>query len=284
MSKNTASQTDHYAVIGNPIAHSKSPFIHAQFAQQTGEAIQYEAILAPLNQFEMTVKKFQLAGGKGVNVTLPFKYEAYCLAQQHSNAAKSAKAANTLVFHEDGTIFADNTDGAGLIKDLTQNLNIKLAGKRILILGAGGASSGIIAPLLEQQPQYVLIANRTLSKARALVEQFHTLGTLKAYELNNIPDGPYDLIINATSLGLTAEKFSLPGTHHLITTETVCYDLAYGTKPTAFLVWANEQGSNQCYDGLGMLVEQAAAAFYLWRGIYPDTGPVRTALFRYLHA
>lgn len=282
MSTQSKKLPDQYAVIGNPIAHSQSPFIHRQFALQTGESLTYEAILSPVNEFEMTVKKFQLAGGKGVNITLPFKSEAFKLADHHSQAADIARTANTLVFNKDNTIFADNTDGVGLLNDLTKNLHMTLTNKKILILGAGGATCGILPPLLQSKPSHILIANRTLEKATHLINQFIGWGPLNACRLDHIPRDPYDLIINATSISIQSEKFNFNLFENLISPKTICYDLAYGKLPTHFLDWAKTSGAAHCFDGLGMLVEQAAAAFNLWRGIYPDTKPVIAALIQHL--
>jgi len=268
---------DHYAVIGNPIKHSLSPTIHREFAKQTQQDIDYIAIESPLDDFNKTLFNFRQQGGKGVNVTLPFKHQAFLLAAPHSDLAKQAFAANTLVFQEDNIIYADNTDGTGLIQDLTHNHNYSLQQKKILLLGAGGSAQGIVCPLLESAPTQLVIANRTPEKALQLAKQFEVYGNVLGRGMNdlNLAAGPYDLIINATSTGLSEQTLNLPS--QLICKTTWCYDLMYG-KITPFLTWAQQHHADNCLDGLGMLVEQAAAAFYLWRGVYPDTQRVISML------
>ncbi len=267
---------DKYAVIGHPIAHTKSPLIHQQFAKQTHQDIEYVAIEAPLDGFKATVLHFQQQGACGANITLPFKHQAFLLADQKSESAEQAQVANTLLFQTDGRIDADNTDGSGLIQDLTHNHHLSLRQKRILLLGAGGSASGIIHSLLEQAPSKLLIANRTVSKALTLAETLNMPSVVSAVGLEELTEGPYDLIINSTSAGLTGKSLNLPA--DLIGEHTVCYDLMYGDQTTPFLTWAKGSGAVHCIDGLGMLVEQAAAAFYLWRGVYPDTSSVITLL------
>jgi shikimate dehydrogenase len=262
--------TDRYAVFGHPIAHSKSPQIHAAFARQTGQDLTYEAILAPLDGFADSVAQFISAGGRGANVTVPFKEEAFRLANRLSPRAQRAGAVNTLSFDADG-ILGDNTDGAGLVADLTRNLHCMLAGKRILLLGAGGAARGVIEPLLEQKPSALVMANRTVSRAQELAELFGHGVSACSFDA---VDTPFDLVINATAASLAGER--PPLSPCVFTPDTLAYDLMYG-RDTPFLAFARTHGAATA-DGLGMLVEQAAEAFYLWRGVRPDTAPVIAAL------
>ncbi|HMM47155.1 MAG TPA: shikimate dehydrogenase [Thiobacillaceae bacterium] len=262
--------TDRYAVFGHPIAHSKSPSIHAAFARQTRQDLSYEAILAPLDGFAASVAAFVAAGGRGANVTVPFKEEAYRLADDLSARAERAGAVNTLSF-EAGRILADNTDGAGLVADLTRNLHRVLAGSRILVLGAGGAARGVIGPLLDEQPAVLVIANRTVSRAQELAAVFGD--GIRACGFDAL-DGTYDLAINATAASLAGELPPLPP--GLFTPGTLAYDMMYG-RDTPFLAFARTQGAATA-DGLGMLVEQAAEAFHSWRGIRPETAPVIASL------
>jgi shikimate dehydrogenase len=262
--------TDRYAVFGHPIAHSKSPQIHAAFARQTGQDMTYEAILAPLDGFADSIAQFVTAGGRGANVTVPFKEEAYTLAQRLSPRAQRAGAVNTLVFNAEG-ILGDNTDGAGLVADLTRNLNRTLAGKRILLLGAGGAARGVIEPLLEQQPAALVIANRTVSRAQELADLFGHGVAACSFEAANTP---FDLIINATAASLAGELPPLSA--NAFNATTLAYDMMYG-RDTPFLSFARTQGAATA-DGLGMLVEQAAEAFFVWRGVRPDTAAVIASL------
>jgi shikimate dehydrogenase len=262
--------TDRYAVFGHPIAHSKSPQIHAAFARQTGQDMTYEAILAPKDGFASSVAAFVAAGGRGANVTVPFKEEAYRLADRLSSRAQRAGAVNTLSFETEG-IVGDNTDGAGLVADLTRNQHCALAGRRILLLGAGGAARGVIEPLLDQQPAALVIANRTVSRAQDLAELFDR--GVRACGFDGL-DSPFDLVINATAASLAGEL--PPLSPRLFTPDTLAYDMMYG-RDTPFLAFARAHGAATA-DGLGMLVEQAAEAFYLWRGARPHTAPVIAAL------
>ena len=261
---------DHYAVFGHPIAHSKSPQIHAAFARQTGQDMTYEAILAPLDGFAESVAAFIAAGGRGANVTVPFKEAAFRLADRLSPRAQRAGAVNTLSFDADG-ILGDNTDGAGLVADLTRNLHRTIAGKRVLLLGAGGAARGVVEPLLDQQPAALVIANRTVSRAQELAELFGH-GVI-ASGFSGI-GSPFDLVINATSASLAGEL--PPLSPAIFTADTLAYDMMYG-RDTPFLGFARSHGAATA-DGLGMLVEQAAEAFSLWRGVRPDTAPVIASL------
>ena len=262
--------TDRYAVFGHPIAHSKSPQIHVAFARQTGQDMTYEAILAPLDGFTDSVAQFVAAGGRGANVTVPFKEEAYKLANRLSPRAQRAGAVNTLSFDTNG-ILGDNTDGAGLVADLTRNLNRTLAGKRILLLGAGGAARGVIEPLLEQQPATLVIANRTVSRAQELAELFECGVTACSFDA---ADTPFDIVINATAASLAGEL--PPLSPSIFTPDTLAYDMMYG-RDTPFLSFARAHGAATA-DGLGMLVEQAAEAFFVWRGVRPDTAAVIASL------
>jgi shikimate dehydrogenase len=262
--------TDRYAVFGHPIAHSKSPQIHAAFARQTGQDMTYEAILAPLDGFAESVAAFIATGGRGANVTVPFKEAAFKLADRLSPRAQRAGAVNTLTFDGDG-ILGDNTDGAGLVADLTRNLGCALAGKRILLLGAGGAARGVIEPLLDLQPAALVIANRTVSRAQELAEIFGRGVTASGFD---DLDTPFDVVINATAASLAGELPPLSPT--LFTQDTLAYDMMYG-RDTPFLAFARTQDARTA-DGLGMLVEQAAEAFHLWRGVRPDTAPVIAGL------
>lgn len=269
--------TDRYAVVGHPIAHSQSPRIHRLFAAQTGQDLSYEAILAPLDGFAVTLRRFVAEGGKGLNVTLPFKAEAFILADICSPRATQASAANTLTVGADGRLWGDNTDGVGLVRDLKEALGLTLFERRLLILGAGGAACGILGPLLEEGPRGLVVANRTAARAEALADRFHCLGPVRGTGLAALAGaGPFDLILNATAASLSDAVPDLPP--GLVAAHTVCYDLAYGHGPTAFMRWAQQQGAARAEDGLGMLVEQAAVAFELWRGVRPDTAPVRAAL------
>ncbi len=263
---------DRYGVMGYPISHSRSPVIHRLFAIQTGEEIQYELLQVAPGKLEMAVRQFQRTGGKGLNITVPHKSEVAKLCDHLSERGSTAGAVNTLSFR-DGEIYGDNTDGFGLLRDLVVNLGLSLEGANILILGAGGATRGIIGPLLEMQPESLRIANRTLGKAQALVEHFGLSGPVSACRFNVVPvTEAYDLIINATSAGLQGDSPPYPGA--AVSAQTVCYDLSYGLKPTPFSVWAREQGAKLSVMGWGMLVEQAAESFRIWRGVRPDTAPV----------
>jgi shikimate dehydrogenase len=275
---------DRYAVVGNPIAHSKSPFIHAQFAQQTGEQVEYGRLLAPLDRFVAEVNAFRAAGGRGLNVTVPFKLEAYALAERLSPRAAAAGAVNTLRFDADG-IFGDNTDGFGLVRDIESNLGLALKGARVLLLGAGGAARGVVLPMLERGPREITIVNRTAAKAQDLVEQFAAAAAEAGCLVNGggphavyrdpVDTKPYDVIVNATAGSLDA---SLPECdERAFGTGTLAYDMMYGAQPTVFMRHAEALGARSA-DGLGMLVEQAAESFFVWRGVRPDSAAVLAAL------
>lgn len=263
---------DQYAVFGHPINHSKSPRIHALFAEQTNQNITYKAQEVPATEFSNAVTVFFQEGGKGLNCTVPLKELAWHYATQLTNRARLGKAVNTLAIQADGIILGDNTDGIGLINDLTINHGIPIFQKQILILGAGGATRGILEPLLCQSPNSITIANRTADKARQIASEFESLGTLHSCGLNQLGEKSFELIINATSASLHNELPPLP--RNLLASDGYCYDLAYSNQPTPFVRWGQQHNAKKSLDGLGMLVEQAAEAFYLWRGIRPETHPV----------
>ncbi len=263
---------DAYAVMGNPIGHSKSPQIHAQFAAQTKQRLEYTAILVDRGGFAQAVGNFGANGGKGLNVTVPFKEEAWALADERSARAERAGAVNTLMLRDGGRVYGDNTDGVGLVRDLTLNHGAVLAGKRILVLGAGGAVRGVLAPLLAEAPCALFIANRTAEKAHALADLFADLGAVSGGGYERLGGQPYDVVINGTAASLAGELPPLPD--GLLAEGAFCYDMMYGAAPTPFMQWATAQGAAQAVDGLGMLVEQAAESFTLWRGVRPETAPV----------
>ncbi len=270
------SDQDTYAVMGNPIAHSKSPLIHARFAEQTGQALSYSAILVEPGDFPAAVERFAAAGGKGLNVTVPFKQEAWALATRRSERAQRAGAVNTLRMEAGGALFGDNTDGVGLVRDLMQNHGVALAGKRVLLLGAGGAVRGVLAPLLAEKPVQLTIANRTVAKAEELAGEFADLGRIDGCGFDALTDGRFDVVINGTAASLQGELPPLPA--GVLAVNAVCYDMMYGAEPTPFMRWALSEGCAQALDGLGMLVEQAAESFFIWRGVRPQTTPVIAAL------
>ena len=258
---------DHYAVFGSPIKHSKSPRIHNLFATQTNQTLDYVAHEVNAEQFITAVTDFFAQGGKGLNCTVPLKELAWLNASHRTERAESAKAVNTLILQADGLILGDNTDGVGLVTDLIVNNSVELKNKRILILGAGGATRGILAPLLNEKPACITVANRTVSKAIQLALEFNH--RFQGCSFDQLDGQNFDVILNATSASLSDELPPLP--QNLLTENGVCYDLAYGNKPTAFVRWGQLQNASKSLDGLGMLVEQAAEAFLLWRGVRPKT-------------
>ena len=263
---------DRYGVMGYPVSHSRSPVIHRLFALQTGENIQYELLQVTPQKLEAAIRQFQRTGGKGLNITVPHKTEVVKLCDHLSERASTAGAVNTLTFR-DGEIHGENTDGIGLLRDLAINQGFSIDGANILILGAGGATRGILGPLLEMQPASLRIANRTLDKAEVLVEHFSSSGPVSACRFDVIPvTEKYDLVINATSAGVKGDKPPYPSA--AVSHETFCYDLSYGLTPTPFSLWARDQGAERSIMGWGMLVEQAAESFHIWRGVRPDTAPV----------
>jgi shikimate dehydrogenase len=267
------SAPDPYIVIGNPVAHSKSPQIHAAFAEQTGQNLRYERLLAPLDGFGGAVRKFIEQGGKGMSVTVPFKLEAHALADTLTERARAAGAVNAVNI-VDGRMLGDNTDGAGLVSDIERNAGVSLSGKKVLLLGAGGAARGAILPLLEAGVSSLTIANRTTAKAHELANAFSAQGNILAQDLDAL-EGGFDIVINATSASIEGE---LPTVRpDIFAPGALAYDMMYGKEPTVFMRFATRHGV-AARDGLGMLVEQAAEAFLLWRGVRPDTGPVYAAL------
>ena len=267
---------DHYAVMGNPVAHSKSPQIHSLFAAQTRQDMEYRAILVEHGGLADAVATFASGGGRGLNITVPFKEDAWTLAAQRSARAERAGAVNTLVLHENGEHFGDNTDGTGLVRDLRANHGATLQHARLLLVGAGGAARGVIAPLLQERPALLVIANRTKGKAVELARVFCDLGHVEGSGLPDLEGQPFDIIINATAASMLGEVPALPGS--IVTSQSWCYDMMYGDQPTAFMDWSLTRGAARALDGLGMLVEQAAESFYLWREVRPDTTPVIAAL------
>lgn len=264
--------TDRYGVMGYPVSHSRSPVIHRLFALQTNQDIQYELLQVSAEKLETAVRQFQRTGGKGLNITVPHKAEVARLCNHLSERASTAGAVNTLSF-VDSEIHGDNTDGIGLLRDLAVNLGVHLEAADILILGAGGATRGIVGPLLEMQPASLLIANRTVGKAELIADQLKRLGPVSTCTFDDVPvDTDYDLIINATSAGFKGETPPYP--ENAVSPGTFCYDLSYGLKPTPFSVWAREHGAARSVMGWGMLVEQAAESFSIWRKVRPDTAPV----------
>ncbi|HFD12101.1 MAG TPA: shikimate dehydrogenase [Crenotrichaceae bacterium] len=265
--------TEPYAVFGHPISHSLSPRIHNLFAKQTGQSnMTYTAIDVPGQCFDQALTKFYQQGGKGLNCTVPLKELAFKRADHLSERARRCGAVNTLVFREDGQIDADNTDGIGLLRDLTHNLKIQINKQKLLILGAGGATRGILESLLTEQPEQIVIANRTVSKATKLAELFSDLGEVTGCGYDDLKAQRFDIVVNATAASLHGQLPPLPDT--LLAEDACCYDLAYSVQPTPFVSWGNQYGAAVSTDGIGMLVEQAAEAFLIWRGIRPETMPL----------
>ncbi|OGS99785.1 MAG: shikimate dehydrogenase [Gallionellales bacterium RIFCSPLOWO2_12_FULL_59_22] len=264
--------TDKYAVIGNPVSHSKSPLIHRIFAEQTGQDISYEAIEAPLDGFAATIERLREQGYKGCNVTVPFKFEAFGLASQPSERARAARAVNTLKF-DAGEIYGDNTDGAGLVRDIEHNLGVSLKNRRVLLMGAGGAAYGVVLPLRHAGAR-IAIANRTAEKARQLAAAFSASGDVSGCGYDELAGQQFEAVINATSAGLTDSEIPLPTT--VFAPGALAYDMMYG-RETPFMKFARAHGA-RVSDGLGMLVEQAAEAFFIWRGVRPNTAPVMVKL------
>jgi shikimate dehydrogenase len=263
---------DRYAVMGNPIAHSKSPQIHQQFARQTGQTLVYEKILVDTDNFDSDVAAFQAHNGKGLNITVPLKQEAFRLATDLTERAKRAGAVNTLILNGENNYTGDNTDGIGLVRDLTINHGVSLSGKDILILGAGGAVRGILEPFITEQPARLVIANRTLQKASELAQDFSDIAKIDAVAFDQLAGQQFDIIINGTSASLSGELPPLPS--GLLKPEATAYDMMYGKNETPFMLWAKINNAEKIMDGLGMLVEQAAESFFIWRQIRPATQPV----------
>lgn len=267
--------TDQYAVFGNPIGHSKSPIIHSAFARQTGQDMSYKSILAPLDGFDDAVEAFIAAGGRGANVTVPFKQEAFQLVTRLTPRAELAGAANTLIFQGD-EIVGDNTDGVGLLRDITINLGYPVAGKRVLLLGAGGASRGVVGPLLEAGITSLTIANRTVPRAKLVAERFARLGPVTGCGYDELAGLSFDIVINATSASLSGSMPALPV--GIFAPGSLAYKMMYGMGDTPFRIFAREQGAAIISEGLGMLVEQAAESFFVWRGVRPEVRPVMELL------
>jgi len=285
------SNPDRYAVIGHPVSHSRSPFIHARFAEQTRQSMTYTTIDAGPEEFAATVRDFFAQGGKGLNVTVPHKETALALATELTPRAQRAGAVNTLALRSGKAksdkaraahIIGDNTDGAGLARDLLNNHRVTIAGRRVLLLGAGGAARGVIAPLLGLKPAELIIVNRNVIRARELAERFSDLGKLAAIGYPDLGNEPYDLVINATAASLAGELPALPP--GIVSAQSICYDMYYGRDETPFTRWAQQRGCARTIMGLGMLVEQAAESFHLWRGVRPDTASVLSELTAQLRA
>jgi len=273
------SNPDRYAVIGHPVAHSRSPFIHERFAAQTSQSIAYTTLDAAPAEFESTVRRFFAEGGKGLNVTAPHKEAALSLVDELTPRAQRAGAVNTLALRKGSTgisLLGDNTDGAGLARDLLNNHHVTIAGRRVLLLGAGGAARGALAPLLGLKPSDLTIVNRNVLRARELVERFRDMGRLRAVGYSDLEGEPYDIVINATAASLAGELPAVPP--GIVNARSICYDMTYGRDETPFVRWALQRGCARAIMGLGMLVEQAAESFFLWRGVRPDTASVLTAL------
>ncbi len=267
--------TDRYAVIGNPVAHSRSPLIHAAFARQTGEAVEYGTLLAPRDGFAQAVAEFCAGGGRGLNVTVPFKFDALALADELTARARAAQAVNTLKFG-DGKVLGDNTDGIGLVRDIRDNLRCRIAGRRVLLLGAGGAAHGVVHPLAAERPAVLTIVNRTAARADALAGELRAGApgseTVIAGGGYDTLAGEFDIVINATAASLEGDV--PPLSEHVFAPGALAYDMMYGREPTPFLRFAARCGVERCADGIGMLVEQAAESFFVWRGVRPQTAPV----------
>lgn len=267
---------DQYGVVGHPISHSWSPFIHGLFAKQTDQSLVYRLYDIAPEDFRVQVLEFFTRGGRGLNVTVPHKEAAAELANELTLRADRAGAVNTLILTAEHNLLGDNTDGHGLVTDLHKNLGLALAHKRILILGAGGATRGVAEPLLGQDPAEIVIANRTPERAVNLASLFQDLGPIRGCGFDEVGDEPFDLVINATAAGLAGAVPAISG--EVIGAHTVCYDMSYSKSATPFVSWAIEQGCARAHKGWGMLVEQAAESFTLWRGVRPDTEPVLAAL------
>lgn len=273
---------DDYAVMGNPISHSKSPSIHALFADQTKQSILYTAIHVDIGGFNQAVGNFAAASGKGLNITVPFKQEAWALVNERSERAERAGAVNTIKIMDDGMLFGDNTDGVGLVNDLIINHSIELKGKTILLMGAGGAARGVLIPLLKQKPASLFIANRTPDKAKDLADDFSDAGNISGGGYDAITDLKFDIVINATAASLQGDLPPLPDS--LLNDNASCYDMMYSAKPTPFMLWATQHKALKVLDGLGMLVEQAVESFFIWRGVKPETKSIIETLRKELQA
>ncbi len=270
--------TKYFAVMGNPVAHSKSPFIHKQFAHQFKHRLEYTAIQVDVGGLSQAVEQFRAHGGNGLNITVPFKLDAFHLTENLSERARTAQAVNTLRFDPDGAIFGDNTDGAGLVHDIAYNLGRHIKDKQLLLLGAGGAARGVLAPLLKHHPARLVVANRSVGKARELAHELAGHGKLEGCGFEDLKGKHFDIVINATSASLKGELPPLPET--LLARDALAYDLMYADKPTPFMEWAELRGAGRVVDGLGMLVEQAAESYLIWNGVRPETKSVIAQLRR----
>jgi len=266
-----ADLVDQYVVMGNPIEHSKSPTIQMAFAKQTQQQMDYVTCLVPIDQFNSVADQFFLTG-MGCNITVPFKEQAFAYAHVLTERAQFAGAVNTLKKQSDGSILGDNTDGIGLVTDILKNHRGRIKDQRILVLGAGGAVRGVLGPILAEHPQLLVIANRTDSKAVALAKKFQAMGNIQTVGFQQLQGAPFDLIINGTAASLAGELPPIP--ESVLSAKTWCYDMMYSQTLTPFNRWATDLGVEKCIDGLGMLIEQAAEAFFVWRGVRPDTAPV----------
>ncbi|MFT5033155.1 MAG: shikimate dehydrogenase [Bermanella sp.] len=266
------SSSDQYAVFGNPIRHSKSPEIHAAFARRSGQDMVYRTHMVEEGLFEESARRFFANGGKGLNITVPCKLDAFSFADTLSARARRAGAVNTLALQDDGTVYGDNTDGAGIVRDMLENLAWEVSGRRLLVLGAGGAVRGILGPLLARKPSHVVIANRTVDKARKLAREYAELGEISGCSYEGLAGSQFDIVINGTSASMSGELPPLPT--QLLADTACCYDMMYAAKPTPFMHWAAGEAAWAVSDGLGMLVEQAAESFCIWRGVRPQTAPV----------
>ena len=273
-----SSKLKRLAVFGHPVQHSRSPLIHQQFARQCGHTIEYTAIDVDPGGFAQAIEQFRAGGALGCNITVPFKLEAYYLADNRSERAELAEACNTFKFEKDGRIFGDNTDGAGIVHDIVRNLNVGLKGKKILLMGAGGAVRGVLGPMLKYNPQLLVIVNRTVSKARDLAAAFADHGKLEGVGYDELRGKHFDIVINGTAASLKGEVPPLPET--LFSRDALAYDMMYGDRPTPFMEWAQLHGAPQVVDGLGMLVEQAAESYFVWMNVRPQTQPVIAELRR----
>lgn len=271
-----ASEQDRYGVVGYPVKHSRSPFIHGMFAKQTGQSLSYQLLEVAPEYLANEVQRFFAEGGKGLNVTVPHKQAVINLVKYCTPRAEFAGAINTILLTQDGSLMGDNTDGVGLLNDLNNNLKFEIKDKRVLLLGAGGAARGVLAPMLQQHPHEIVIANRNVDRATELAREFRSLGDLSGVSFADVGAEPFDLIINATSASLQGEMPEIPSI--VVGEHTLCYDMGYGKEDTVFTHWAKQLGAAHAVQGWGMLVEQAAEAFFLWRGVRPDTIPVLVAL------
>lgn len=275
----TQGPPDRYAVIGHPIAHSRSPVIHELFARQTGQTISYEAMDVEPAGFETAVRGFGAAGGRGLNITVPHKRAAFELCDELGTAAAQARAVNTISFLADGRLRGDNTDGIGFMRDLTQNLEQPIAERRVAVLGAGGAARGILLPLLEARPALLVLANRTVERAEAMIAELGSPEPLRTSTFDELESlGAFDVIVNATSAGLHGEQPPFPAS--CVGPDSLCYDLAYSLRETPFVAWARAHHAMEAVQGWGMLVEQAAESFAIWRGVRPDTAAILAQLRR----